>query len=454
MKSVLFALFVIMLVSIAGIAIGMDIDNAARILLVVTALAALVAITFHPTVGIAIITLTPIIQTTIGGTAISSIFSPIVGFITLFFFFLRNKSFIGFSAGLRPQYVFGGLFIVWLFVTSPFSSTFTNERNWLFTYVQLFFLMWLAAELMNLRAQRWFMLAFMGATSVSVISSIGDSFISGSIHTSIRNDGLAGNANELAMYLVIAVMFAFYFMNKLKRLRNIIFSVIALPTLFFGLASTISRTGFVSLAVCLLFLTLLYPKVSQSQKISVGIIRMLSIVLVIAILVIVVIPAQYWQVVDETLASFSNSQVAAKDSFSKRLNFWDEALTLWQQSPIAGIGAGQFRTITDEVVHNAFLTILAENGFVGLILYGLWLVSIVSDLWYVIQSDQNPELSSIASIWFVSLIGFCILLLTNSFQYYKIVWFIAGISIYLRAQVQTYPSKQLAVHTSLKLKKE
>lgn len=63
---------------------------------------------------------------------------------------------------------------------------------------------------------------------------------------------------------------------------------------------------------------------------------------------------------------------------SGRSEIWVNAINIWQENPIFGIGLGNFRPYSDEMfnravhVHNTFLEILVELGLIGILLYCTW----------------------------------------------------------------------------------
>lgn len=55
-----------------------------------------------------------------------------------------------------------------------------------------------------------------------------------------------------------------------------------------------------------------------------------------------------------------------------RYAIWDEAMTLFLEHPILGVGSGAFAEAAEEaqqVVHNTFLSVVVENGMIGFALF-------------------------------------------------------------------------------------
>ena len=85
-------------------------------------------------------------------------------------------------------------------------------------------------------------------------------------------------------------------------------------------------------------------------------------------------------IVDPAVTDFFNpSKVYGADRFT----IWQDAIMIWQHSPIFGVGAGNYqffdRTYSIDkvgVAHNQYLEILAEMGIQGLVCY-LWLYVVI-----------------------------------------------------------------------------
>ena len=56
---------------------------------------------------------------------------------------------------------------------------------------------------------------------------------------------------------------------------------------------------------------------------------------------------------------------AGEDTAQERFNLWSEGLLMFRQSPLFGIGAGQFAEEMGLVAHNSFVHCFAELGFLG-----------------------------------------------------------------------------------------
>lgn len=105
---------------------------------------------------------------------------------------------------------------------------------------------------------------------------------------------------------------------------------------------------------------------------------------------------------DEKEGQVRGSGVLDQSSIEIRLVRWRNAVTMWQQDPILGVGLGQFRIhyppfgATDieqdhntsiHEAHNEYLQTLAETGVVGLLLQLALLAVIAVALWRRVQGE-------------------------------------------------------------------
>ncbi|MHB8596662.1 MAG: O-antigen ligase family protein [Ktedonobacteraceae bacterium] len=140
-----------------------------------------------------------------------------------------------------------------------------------------------------------------------------------------------------------------------------------LSTLLFGVAVILSfgREAWVGL-----FLIVMVMGSFRVQNWSAIIIFILVTPLVL-LLIIILLPG---------VTDFFNP---AKVYGSDRFTIWQDAITIWQHSPIFGVGAGNYQFFdrtygTDKVgiAHNQYLEILAEMGLQGLVCY-IWLYVVI-----------------------------------------------------------------------------
>ena len=139
-----------------------------------------------------------------------------------------------------------------------------------------------------------------------------------------------------------------------------------------------------------------------------------------------------------------------KEQWGSRYTYWYAAYLAFKSSPIWGIGVGQFVWFSlkfsaidfGDVVHNAYLTVLAENGIVGLSLFLGWITIAAYRFWAVSRRGITEDLRVIAFSGFCAFAMLLFMAMTLSIEYYKILWLLAGSSIAL-----TIDNEILIYHT-------
>jgi len=114
----------------------------------------------------------------------------------------------------------GLLLLLWMTATSFWAAVIPNSdgRVWLYTYLQLWLLAWLAAFLLTTPKKiHIFMWVFLGAAVVSALYAGFEGVIGESVKTSLRAEGLADGANNAARYFLIALMFAYFLLSREKK---------------------------------------------------------------------------------------------------------------------------------------------------------------------------------------------------------------------------------------------
>lgn len=112
-----------------------------------------------------------------------------------------------------------------------------------------------------------------------------------------------------------------------------------------------------------------------------------------------------------------------------RGTLWDLAIDLWHNSPIAGIGLGQFSELSQEYTgspfkynaHNTYLSLLAESGAVGAVLFFSIFVAVFSRL--VIVFPVSPRLAVVAALWLPVLVNMA----TLNGENVRYVWVFLGV---------------------------
>ncbi|MEB4590148.1 O-antigen ligase family protein [Candidatus Thiothrix sp. Deng01] len=177
------------------------------------------------------------------------------------------------------------------------------------------------------------------------------------------------DANEVAVKLAMAMPLAIYLFTVARHwvLRGV--AVLYLPMAMFTILITGSRTGAVTM---MLGLTGLWPLVKNSGVMG----KAIAGVTLISVLVIAanVIPQQTIERI------FSTGKEISEGTLNERSVIWGYAYEEWKHSPVVGHGLSSFRRVINQynvkyTAHNSFVSIAAEQGIIGVLLYGSVIVA-------------------------------------------------------------------------------
>jgi hypothetical protein len=164
-----------------------------------------------------------------------------------------------------------------------------------------------------------------------------------SVEDRVRYRGIMEDPNELAMVLCVALPFAFIPFRARRNLFRFLLAAGALLAVGLCTIYTHSRSGQMAfLAVMAVHLV---------RRLGWG-----------GIVVAMVLGAP-------VLLLGGRADAGADQSTLERLECWSVAIQLFRDSPIVGVGLGQFTEHHYLTAHNSFLLTLAESGFPGMFLY-------------------------------------------------------------------------------------
>jgi len=125
---------------------------------------------------------------------------PLLGAVTLVGYLFKIRGVAG-----KVQLNFSSLhgisliFIIWIFITNPQAAWAGPERNWLFTFVQLFVLMVMVMDILDDSRKHQLLMALFAVIAVlSAYTAITQGHIGEDIESSIRAVGFTAGANDAA----------------------------------------------------------------------------------------------------------------------------------------------------------------------------------------------------------------------------------------------------------------
>lgn len=218
---------------------------------------------------------------------------------------------------------------------------------------------WVGSNLRDLRRLLWLWLALM---SYQAVYSIG--------HAGHGTGGFLGDENDLALACGTALPFALAGFERLRGLTRWLLAGVVAVTLL-GIIASFSRGGFLGLLICLGYLF-----VSSRQKL-----RSLAAVTVGCLVLVIAAPKEYF-------AEMNTIKNTDEGTAKGRKFLWTTAYNMWLDNMLIGVGAsnapllvGRYqptdfegaeyneRNWSGTALHSAWLTLLAEHGIGGILIF-------------------------------------------------------------------------------------
>ncbi|HEY4092533.1 MAG TPA: O-antigen ligase family protein [Luteibacter sp.] len=90
----------------------------------------------------------------------------------------------------------------------------------------------------------------------------------------------------------------------------------------------------------------------------------------------------------KVLSSRMDELDAGEESAAGRVDAWYAGLEMFRDSPLLGVGPGNFTEYNELTAHNSFVLVLAETGFLGFI---LWLAFVGYGFWMMLTILRHPH---------------------------------------------------------------
>jgi O-antigen ligase len=203
----------------------------------------------------------------------------------------------------------------------------------------------------------------------------------------VTQRGLFGDPNDLALTLIATLPFAIALRRPGAALRNALLVWLPVAVILYGVYVTRSRGGVLALA-CVAGL-LVRRRLGNSLSLATAGVAVLALL----------------------GAGFIGSRSMSRDqSTDGRIEMWSAGLTSLKQSPVWGVGFGNFEVVHDKAAHSAFVQCFTELGLVG---YALWLALMLLTLddLRLIHASTNEEGLDVrkwAQVSQVALVGFLV----------------------------------------------
>lgn len=231
--------------------------------------------------------------------------------------------------------------------------------------------------------------AYVLGAYVSALSTV-TGFVGGEAYYSGRYAAVGFHPNGLGIILVMGIPMAWYLATQAATRENHLLRWVNLayiPASLTAIALTGTRTAVVAAVPVGIYALLSMPNLRLPVQIGLG----AAIFAALASLYTLVPPESF-----QRLATLGTE--LAEGDLNGRRQLWWAAWGYFKAHPLQGVGSGAFVSLEGRVAHNAFISIGAETGAVGLLLFVAILMAI---LWEVLQLPrlQALFLLSLLGVW-------------------------------------------------------
>jgi len=372
---------------------------------------------------------------------------PLLGGVTLVVFLFNSKKDKTKSApGSSLIFILGILFIAWMFFSSPEAAWSGKDRNWVFTFIQLWVLLLLSSRLLDTKEKHHTLMWIFSVVAVlSAFVAIQQGYIAETEQASYGSSGYVDNANAAARYFIVAMIFLTHLRSESKEPFPRFLMLIGIFITYLGVFFTVSRTGIVLLFAAQLMI--FFSQSSGRQRLNIIILGIIGLVL------IWLISENAFRLAGTILPAVSEGE----DTMGLRYALWEAAIRMFKERPVTGVGIGMYRFLVPLYsrdlpfiagrsiwAHNTYIQILVETGFVGFILFfGMFINSLLNFL--KAKFPPNDERTKLVRVWFIIFVVMLIGGLTKSDHADKLTWAVMGFSVIFANQsrfLATEPEKQ------------
>jgi exopolysaccharide production protein ExoQ len=270
---------------------------------------------------------------------------------------------------LKAFHVWAVLFVLWIACELMFFNTsWTKLPNKFLTFVQLLVVLWIAWEVAVTRKQQ---LGLLTAYVMGCYIAALDTLLVYRRESAVLRRFAAGEAdpNDLAMTLALGFPMAWYLGMTYDRPLIRWLCRLYIPVGLLGIGLTGSRGGMVASIVGLSLIPWTLNRVSSRNRALALVLIMMS-----GVLAVRYVPTTLIERFASTQSDIEEGKVGG------RLKLWVAGAKAFSYKPIVGYGVTSFKRAIDpylyqqsQVAHNSYLSVLVEEGLVGLFLWMLML---------------------------------------------------------------------------------
>jgi O-antigen ligase len=312
------------------------------------------------------------------------------------------------------------LFVLWNAVSAFWSFGIEETIQRIKTYFQLVGLALILWDLYTTPATlaaglQAYVLGACVSTGSTVANYLAGNVVRGAVTTD-RYAGAGLDANELALILALGIPVAWHLVTSagngkksyIMRLVNCVY----IPAALFATLLTGSRMALFATAPAILFILGTFTRLKLSSR-----------VLVFGALIgaLFVLQPLAPQTSFDRLAT-TRTSIAAGD-LGGRVEIWRQGIAVFLEHPLLGVGSGAFPTVVESstVAHNVFLSVLAEVGMIGFVLFVIVLVMAAY------QAKRQPKWDS--KLWLTILLVWAIGVSSLTWEHSKPTWLFLSLTV-------------------------
>ena len=293
------------------------------------------------------------------------------------------------------------LFFCWNFLSIFWTLNIDGTLQRIITYAQMFILMLIIWELFQkpedflLGLQAYVLGAYVAVGSVII------NYINGqaAVVYEGRYSATGVNAVDLALILILGLPLAWYLFSMPRSGKNAalfirLINLAYIPAAIFAILLTGSRTSLFAIIPFAIY-------IFGSRRLSFSLRAVIFVVLLIAILVsLPYLPQSVTSRLSTTIASVSSADLGG------RVSIWRAARDVLANHPFLGSGSGTMVSIIGSASHNTFISVIAETGVIGFLLFSLILLIVFyralrlpegySELWLAVLATWVIGVSSLS----------------------------------------------------------
>lgn len=320
-----------------------------------------------------------------------------------------------------PNAVFllSALFTAWSGATVLWSLAPSASIARFLTFAQLLAMAWLVWELCRTaREQDWLLGAYVAGAAMASVATIVRFALNRPTYW--RRYAAAGfDPNDLGLTVALAMPMALYLALKYTDWRRYaLWTAVALAEGAILLSG--SRTALVAGLLAFIFAAWRWRESGMMARVA-------TIILFAALLLG---PVRLAPAASRERLSTLHAELT-KGTLHGRTRIWKTGLKALKQHPIIGVGAGAYPAAVkpwlgvpaipghEYVAHNAFLSVLVEEGLIGFVLFGLMLACAVVFAWVMPDRDR--------ALWIVMLIVWTVGVSTLTWEHRKPTWLLLAL---------------------------